>query len=152
LLQTPIRAGSPPAADVRAEDQLFLDRFWLEAGRCIEFPLPVPVPRDVAIQRDRPWEKALQRYSKVVRDDGSYRMCSYRTSGGGALRVEIQDAGGKPLPGRSLDGCDEIFGDRIEGTVRWRAGEDLSRWAGSAVRLRVRLRDAELFAFRFPGD
>jgi hypothetical protein len=32
------------------------------------------------------------------------------------------------------------------------AGEDLSGWTEKPVRLRVQLRDAELFAFRFPRD
>ena len=68
------------------------------------------------------------------------------------MKVELQDAAGKPLPGFSLADCPEIFGDKIDGVVRWKAGEDLSGWSGKPVRLRVQLRDAELFAFRFPRD
>jgi hypothetical protein len=36
--------------------------------------------------------------------------------------------------------------------IRWKGGDDLSSWSGKPVRLRVQLRDAELFAFRFPRD
>ena len=77
---------------------------------------------------------------------------NYRTSGGGSIKVELQDAAGQPIPGFSLADCNEIFGDKIDGVVRWKSGEDLSGWSGKPVRLRVQLRDAEVFAFRFPGN
>src|SRR5213594_2340008 len=45
--------------------------------------------------------------------------------------------------------CPDIFGDKVAGTVRWKVGDDLSALSGKLVRLRIRLRDASLFAFRF---
>ena len=43
----------------------------------------------------------------------------------------------------------EIIGDEIGRVVRWEAGADLRRLEGQPVRLRVALRDADLFALRF---
>ncbi|HOS43928.1 MAG TPA: hypothetical protein PK794_09580, partial [Armatimonadota bacterium] len=44
------------------------------------------------------------------------------TSAGGSAKVELQDAGGIPLPGYALDDCWEIIGDTLDYTVRWKAG------------------------------
>ena len=74
---------------------------------------------------------------------------NYSTSGGGGMFVELQDHTGKPLHGYTLGDCPEIFGNKIEGVVSWKQGNDLARTAGKRVRIRVRLRDAHLYAFRF---
>ena len=55
----------------------------------------------------------------------------------------------EPISGFALEDCVETFGDRIEGSVRWQKGEDVSTLSGQPVRLRIRLRDAHLYAFRF---
>ena len=87
--------------------------------------------------------------SRPVRFSGRRLELNYRTTGGGSIRVEIQDESGTPLPGFALSDCPDIFGDRVEEIVRWKTGEDLSAFSEKPVRLRVRLRDASLFAFRF---
>lgn len=74
---------------------------------------------------------------------------NYSTSAVGFVKVEIQDAEGQPQPGFALGDCPEIFGDEIEGVVRWEAGADVSALAGKPLRLRFVLKDADLFAFRF---
>ena len=66
----------------------------------------------------------------------------------GPTRVELQDAGGKPLPGFALDDCTAIVGDQIEQTVSWKGGS-LSALAGQPVRLRFVLREADLYSFQF---
>ena len=48
-----------------------------------------------------------------------------------------------------MDDCPEMFGDEIDGTVRWSNGADVSALAGRAVRLRFSLADADLYAFKF---
>ena len=63
--------------------------------------------------------------------------------------MELQDEVGSPLPGFALSDCPDIFGDKVAGIARWKGGDDLSALSGKLVRLRVRLRDAGLFAFRF---
>ncbi len=66
----------------------------------------------------------------------------------GATRTELQDAEGKPLPGFTLEDCAPITGDFIHHEVSWRGG-DLSPLAGKAVRLRIELQGADLYALQF---
>ena len=53
---------------------------------------------------------------------GNRLEINFATSAAGSLRVEVQDAGGKPADGFSIDDCDEIIGDRIERIVSWKRG------------------------------
>ena len=81
--------------------------------------------------------------------EGDQLELNYSTSAVGTLRVEIQDANGNAIPGYGLDDCPEMFADEIEGVVRWQQGGDVGRLAGSPIRLRFSLNDADLYAFKF---
>ncbi|MBV7329316.1 hypothetical protein KFU94_13910 [Chloroflexi bacterium TSY] len=85
----------------------------------------------------------------LITFSGRQLALNYSTSGGGSIFVELQDAAGTPVPGFALDDCVEIFGDKIEGVVRWQSGKDIYHISNQAVRLHVRLRDAHLYAFQF---
>lgn len=87
--------------------------------------------------------------TKPLRFEGKELEINYSTSAGGAVRVEIQDADGKPIPGFALDDCTQIVGDQIERVVAWTGGSDVSRLAGQAVRLRFAMADADLYSLRF---
>ena len=76
---------------------------------------------------------------------------NYATSGGGAIHVELQKADGKPIPGFTLDECPPLFGDRTDGVVEWTGHRDVAALQDHAVRMRIRMRDADLYAFRFTG-
>lgn len=81
---------------------------------------------------------------------GGNLALNLETSGAGSVRVELQDAAGKALPGYALKDCPEIMGDSLRQVVRWRkTGGDVRALAGQPVRLRVVLRDADLYAFQF---
>jgi len=80
---------------------------------------------------------------------GQLLEINYSTSAAGSVRVEIQDASGRPLPGFSLADCPEIIGDEIERAVQWKRGADVSSLARKPVRLRFVLKDADLFAIQF---
>ena len=80
---------------------------------------------------------------------GSRLVLNYSTSAAGRVRVEIQDESGAPLPGFGMEDCPEIYGDEIERVVDWRAGSDLTSLAGRIVRLKIELKDADLFSLRF---
>src|SRR5262249_4301803 len=80
---------------------------------------------------------------------GKKLSLNFATSAAGNLRVELQDAAGTPLPGFTLAECDEIFGDTLERTVTWKEKADVSSLAGRPIRLRVVLREADLFSLRF---
>ena len=84
----------------------------------------------------------------VVFDGGELEV-NYSTSAVGSLRVELQDISGRPITGFSMDDCPDHFGDEIEGVVKWSSGVSLSTLAGSPVRLRFAVKDADLYAFKF---
>jgi hypothetical protein len=81
--------------------------------------------------------------------DGRRLTLNVATSAAGSVRVELQRVDGKPLPGFALDDCDPFYGDAVDHTVRWRGSPGVPRLAGRPIRLRVALRDADLYALRF---
>ncbi len=84
--------------------------------------------------------------------EGSRLVLNASTSAAGSIRVEMQDADGRPLPGLTLADCPEIYGDELELPVPWPPQARLSGWAGTPVRLRFVMRDADLYAMRFAAD
>ncbi|MCZ7636369.1 MAG: hypothetical protein M5U12_10245 [Verrucomicrobia bacterium] len=80
---------------------------------------------------------------------GRALVVNFSTGAAGGLRVEVQDAGGCPIPDRTLADAVEQVGDEIERVVSWKDGSDLSALAGRPVRLRFVLKDADLYALRF---
>jgi hypothetical protein len=63
--------------------------------------------------------------------------------------VELLGEDEKPLPGFSLADCDELFGDSIDRIVTWADRSDVSAYAGRSIRLRIVMRDADLYALQF---
>lgn len=72
-------------------------------------------------------------------------------SAGGWLKVEIQDAEGRPLQGHSLDDADPVMGNGLNKTVTWKNQYDVGKFADQRVRLRFVMRDMKLYSFQFPG-
>jgi hypothetical protein len=73
------------------------------------------------------------------------------TSAVGSVRVEMQDAEGRPLPGYMLADAAEIYGNALERVVAWKGGADVSALAGQPVRLRFVMQDADLYTMQFRG-
>ena len=72
------------------------------------------------------------------------------TSATGIVRVACLDAAGKPHPGYSLEDCDIIHtANEINRVVTWRGVADAPAPSDGTVRLRIWLRDADLYAFQF---
>jgi hypothetical protein len=71
------------------------------------------------------------------------------TSAAGSVRVELQDFQGHPISGYALGDCEEIYGDELARIVSWNNYADVSSLAGRTIRLRLELRDADLFSLRF---
>ena len=80
---------------------------------------------------------------------GAELRLNVSTSAVGSVRVELQDAEGHPIPGHALEDMPQIYGDRLDLAVSWNDHTDLSQLAGSPVRLRFELKDADVFSFRF---
>lgn len=87
--------------------------------------------------------------TRLLRFSGAELVVNYSTSAGGSLRVEVQDATGKPVPGFRLADCLPLVGDAVQQPVRWKNNPDLARLAGQPVRLRIVLQDGDLFAIQF---
>ncbi len=87
--------------------------------------------------------------TKPLTFTGKNLKLNFSTSAAGGVKVEVQDADGKALPGVSLEDCQEQIGNELERVVSWKGGADLSMLAGKAVRLRFVLKDADVFAFQF---
>ncbi len=86
--------------------------------------------------------------TKPLTFQGSRLMLNCASSAAGSIRVEIQNAEGKPLPGFTLKQCHQIYGDDLQRTVSWQDGGELGKLAGVPVRLRFVLRDADVYSFR----
>ena len=67
----------------------------------------------------------------------------------GECQAELLDAEGRPLPGFTLQDCRKITGDHTAVDVIW--GGD-GRTARTQVRLRIRLKDSRLYAFRIDTE
>ncbi|MFA6109013.1 MAG: hypothetical protein WDA75_09590 [Candidatus Latescibacterota bacterium] len=80
---------------------------------------------------------------------GRELVLNYSSSAAGSLRVEVQDEGGRALPGFGLDAAEEIVGDHLERVVQWQGTPDLGAYAGRPVRLRFALRECDLYSLRF---
>ena len=87
--------------------------------------------------------------TKPLTFNGGELVLNLSTGAAGGLRVEIQDANGKPLPGFALGDAVEQVGDEIERVVSWKSGSDVSGLSGRPVRLRFTIRDADLYSLRF---
>jgi hypothetical protein len=86
--------------------------------------------------------------TKPIIFEGDMLLMNYSTSAAGSLRVEIQDQNHNPLEGCTLSDCPPIYGDEIEGIIRWK-DSDISKLAGKPCRLRFILQDADIYAMGF---
>ena len=94
--------------------------------------------------------------TKPLTFKGSNLVLNFATSAAGSIRIEIQDEAGRALPGFALEESPIVWGDEIGHTVRWErshsyatSDEPLKRVSGQPVRLRLVMKDADLFSLRF---
>ena len=80
---------------------------------------------------------------------GSQLSMNFASSAFGSLRVEIQDADGKPIPGFTLADSVELYGDTVARNAIWKDNPDLDALAGKPVRLRFVMKDADLYSIKF---
>lgn len=87
--------------------------------------------------------------TKALTFAGRELEINYSTSAAGQVLVELQDADGRPIPGFTEKDCMPIYGDHIARVVEWQQGSDLSDLAGTAIRIRFHMSDADLFSLKF---
>ena len=161
----PLRKTQPEPESIGSRLELFVDGRLIESLEGARLKLHSPRPAERVLFFDREWEGGNSGYVTVFRDGGRYRMY-YRgaSSKGYAVpsllkagdRIEIQDAHGRPFPGFSLEESPLIWGDEIERMVRWKRThpqatleKPLAHLAGDPVRLRLVMKDADLYSFGF---
>jgi hypothetical protein len=80
---------------------------------------------------------------------GSVLEINYSTSAAGEIRFEMQDENGVAIPGYTLDDSQVIIGNEISRSVSWKGDTDLKSLSSRIVRLRIIMKDADLFSIRF---
>ena len=86
--------------------------------------------------------------TKPLRFDGDELVVNVATSAAGSVWVELQDVDGNALPGYALEDCDEIVGDTTSRTVTWKRNATLPDAPQEGLRLRFRMKDADLFSMQ----
>jgi hypothetical protein len=81
--------------------------------------------------------------------DGDELELNVDCGAGGWLLVELQDEEGRALEGYTLKTCETITANAIETPVAWRGPGSHIAVDRQAVRLRVVMRSAKLYSFRF---
>lgn len=74
---------------------------------------------------------------------------NYATSAAGEIRIEIENEKDIPFPDYSMKESDRIIGNQIKRIVSWNGNEDVSKLAGKTVRLRIYMKDADLYSLKF---
>ena len=87
--------------------------------------------------------------TKLFTFSGKELEINYSTSAVGELRFEIQDEKEKAIPGFTLEDSEMIVGNEIERVVSWKGKTDLRDVASKKIRLRIYMKDADLFSIRF---
>ena len=87
--------------------------------------------------------------TKPLSFSGRRLAINFSTSAVGSVRVEVQDAGRKPIAGFTLAESPLIYGDSVDRIVRWRGGGDVGKLLGQPVRLRFVMKDADLYSIQF---
>ncbi|MBK95254.1 MAG: hypothetical protein CMJ79_05995 [Planctomycetaceae bacterium] len=80
--------------------------------------------------------------------DGNKLSVNYATSAAGSLTIELLDTDKKPIEGFTINDSIELIGNSLDQIVPWDA-DKLKALAGTPVRIRFVLKDADLYSFQF---
>ena len=87
--------------------------------------------------------------TKTITFTGKSLYLNYATSAAGSIWVELLDGDGVVIPGYEADKCFEIIGNQVERAVAWNGNTDISALAGTPIRVRFVMKDADLYAVQF---
>lgn len=82
---------------------------------------------------------------------GTHLQLNIDTGAMGTAFVELRDAEGRALPGFTRADCEEVGGNFLDATVRWKGKSDLTALRGKPIRLHMTARGTKLYAFQFPS-
>ncbi len=87
--------------------------------------------------------------TKTLLFDGGSLTINFSTSAAGSVWAELQTAEGEAIDGFTLDQCDEIIGDEIARTVTWGGSADVTSVAGKPIKVRFKVKDADIYSIQF---
>ena len=123
----------------------YINRSYMQNTWCIQ---RMSLRLDGMASLRAPWKGGIATTKPIIYD-GDQLELNFRTSAAGWIRVELLDEDGNLLPGFHKECSDVIAGDEISKTVTWRSGYSLSRYAGTPVRLRFHMKDADIYSYKF---
>ncbi|MCH2213441.1 MAG: hypothetical protein MK110_19235 [Fuerstiella sp.] len=74
LILLPALTCAGDSIDIGSRRELFIDQYMIQSLRGVTRKLHHPVPHDIAIVNDAPWEGCVSGYHSIVRDRDLYRM------------------------------------------------------------------------------
>ena len=92
-------------------------------------------------------KKAGQLITKSFIATGNRLLLNVDLADGGKATIEVLDEKKQVIPGFERSGSVPLRGRSIEQTVRWTTKSNWSQLSGRRVRLRIGLRNADLYAF-----
>jgi hypothetical protein len=93
--------------------------------------------------------KGGEAITKYFTFTGGELEINYSTSAAGEIRFEVQDENEKPVFGFTLEDSPTIIGNEIARTIQWKSGKSLNEVTGKPVRLRIVMKDADLYSIKF---
>ena len=80
---------------------------------------------------------------------GNHLFLNASTSASGFLRIELIDEDGEPIEGYTGDHAMEWIGNEVQRPYRWKRGPMIELDEERPIRMKIHLKDADLFALRF---
>ena len=80
---------------------------------------------------------------------GNHLEINFATSAAGYLKFALEQADGTPIPEFTMEEAYEIIGNEISYTVPWKNESGIHNWKGKPVRLKIKMKDADLYSIRF---
>jgi len=74
---------------------------------------------------------------------------NFATSAAGEIKIEVLNSDGQIIEGLSAAECQPIIGNEIRKKVSWNSSNNIGQVAGEEIRMRILLKDADLYAFQF---
>ncbi|MFN0196895.1 MAG: hypothetical protein ACKVT0_09115 [Planctomycetaceae bacterium] len=109
----------------------------------------LPLDRLVAVEND--FDAIGSITTPPLKFNGKQLSLNAKVREGGSVKVGLIGADGNDIAGHTLETCEPIMGDSLAHTVAWTSGPNLPARKGEALRLRIELRNASLFAMQFVG-
>ncbi|MBQ9088930.1 MAG: hypothetical protein IJY46_09165 [Lentisphaeria bacterium] len=88
--------------------------------------------------------------TKVLSRRGGNVEFNIATSAGGGFQVEVCDENGNALPGYRFTDMKEFYGDKIAFVPQWKGGRSLADLPAGKFRLRLHLKECDLYSVAFP--